>query len=207
MCTRAIIRPWRRRDVCRRRIRTCRTSRSGLRKAAASAMRSSRPPGRVLVAADYSQIELRIMAHLSRDERLLEAFRTGTDVHRATAGEILGVAPEDVTDEQRRAAKAVNFGLIYGMSAFGLGRQLGIERAEAQDYVDRYFARYPRCAGSSWTRRKKSRASAATSRPCTVAGCICRRSTPATHSAGNTPSARRSTRRCRARRRTSSNAR
>lgn len=101
------------------------------------------PPGRVLVAADYSQIELRIMAHLSNDDRLLEAFRTGVDVHRATAAEILGVPLEEVSDEQRRAAKAVNFGLIYGMSAFGLGRQLGIDRGAAQDYVDRYFARYP----------------------------------------------------------------
>ena len=101
------------------------------------------PPGRVLVAADYSQIELRIMAHLSNDERLLEAFRTGADVHRATASEILGIALDAVSDEQRRAAKAVNFGLIYGMSAFGLGRQLGIDRGAAQEYVDLYFARYP----------------------------------------------------------------
>lgn len=101
------------------------------------------PPGRVLVAADYSQIELRIMAHLSQDERLLEAFRTGADVHRATAAEILGLAIDKVSDEQRRAAKAVNFGLIYGMSAFGLGRQLGIDRGSAQEYVDMYFARYP----------------------------------------------------------------
>ena len=101
------------------------------------------PPGRVLVAADYSQIELRIMAHLSQDERLLDAFRTGADVHRATAAEILGIALDNVTDEQRRATKAVNFGLIYGMSAFGLGRQLGIDRGAAQEYVDLYFARYP----------------------------------------------------------------
>jgi DNA polymerase-1 len=83
------------------------------------------------------------MAHLSNDDRLLEAFRTGVDVHRATAAEILGVPLDDVSDEQRRAAKAVNFGLIYGMSAFGLGRQLGIDRASAQEYVDRYFAHYP----------------------------------------------------------------
>jgi len=101
------------------------------------------PPGRVLIAADYSQIELRIMAHLSNDDRLLEAFRTGADVHRATAAEIFGIAQDAVSDEQRRAAKAVNFGLIYGMSAFGLGRQLGIERGAAQEYVDLYFARYP----------------------------------------------------------------
>jgi DNA polymerase I len=101
------------------------------------------PPGRLLVAADYSQIELRIMAHLSRDARLLEAFRTGSDVHRATAAEIFGITLDTVSDEQRRAAKAVNFGLIYGMSAFGLGRQLGIDRGSAQEYVELYFARYP----------------------------------------------------------------
>jgi DNA polymerase-1 len=100
-------------------------------------------PGCRMLAADYSQIELRIMAHLSGDERLLAAFAEGQDIHRATAAEILGLAPEQVTSEQRRSAKAINFGLIYGMSAFGLGRQLGIERAEAQEYVDRYFARYP----------------------------------------------------------------
>ncbi len=99
--------------------------------------------GHRLLAADYSQIELRIMAHLSGDERLLAAFAAGQDIHRATAAEILGLPPEQVTSEQRRSAKAINFGLIYGMSAFGLARQLGIERAAAQDYVDRYFARYP----------------------------------------------------------------
>jgi len=101
------------------------------------------PPGRVLIAADYSQIELRIMAHLSQDSRLLEAFRTGRDVHRATAAEILGIAPDVISNEQRRAAKAVNFGLIYGMSAFGLARQLGIDRSAAQAYIELYFARYP----------------------------------------------------------------
>jgi len=100
-------------------------------------------PGYRLLAADYSQIELRLMAHLSGDERLLEAFATDQDIHRATAAEILGLAPEQVSGEQRRSAKAINFGLIYGMSAFGLARQLGIERGAAQDYVDRYFARYP----------------------------------------------------------------
>lgn len=100
-------------------------------------------PGHRLLAADYSQIELRIMAHLSGDERLLAAFAGGLDIHRATAAEILGLAPEDVSSEQRRSAKAINFGLIYGMSAFGLARQLGIERGAAQEYVDRYFERYP----------------------------------------------------------------
>jgi DNA polymerase-1 len=100
-------------------------------------------PGYRLLAADYSQIELRIMAHLSGDERLLAAFAAGQDIHRATAAEIHGLTPDEVTSDQRRSAKAINFGLIYGMSAFGLARQLGIERREAQAYVDTYFARYP----------------------------------------------------------------
>ncbi|HCB13896.1 MAG TPA: DNA polymerase I [Gammaproteobacteria bacterium] len=100
-------------------------------------------PGYVMLAADYSQIELRIMAHLSGDEGLLRAFAAGTDVHRATAAEVFGAAPDQVSTEQRRSAKAINFGLIYGMSAFGLARQLGIERDAAQAYVNRYFARYP----------------------------------------------------------------
>ncbi|MCP5420511.1 MAG: DNA polymerase I [Gammaproteobacteria bacterium] len=101
------------------------------------------PPGFRILAADYSQIELRIMAHLSGDERLLQAFAEGEDIHRATAAEVFGVPLGQVEVAQRRAAKAINFGLIYGMSAFGLARQLGIERGAAQDYVDRYFARYP----------------------------------------------------------------
>ncbi len=96
-----------------------------------------------IVSADYSQIELRIMAHLSGDEGLLEAFAHGEDVHRATAGEIFGVTPLEVGPDQRRVAKSINFGLIYGMSAFGLARQLGLERSAAQTYIDRYFARYP----------------------------------------------------------------
>ncbi|MBK1644392.1 DNA polymerase I [Thiocapsa imhoffii] len=100
-------------------------------------------PGHRLMAADYSQIELRIMAHLSGDERLLAAFASGLDIHRATAAEILGLPPEAVSSDQRRSAKAINFGLIYGMSAFGLARQLGIDRGAAQAYVDRYFERYP----------------------------------------------------------------
>jgi DNA polymerase-1 len=100
-------------------------------------------PGHKLLAADYSQIELRIMAHLSGDERLLAAFAAGADIHRATAAEVWGLAPEEVTGDQRRSAKAINFGLIYGMSAFGLARQLGIGRDAAQHYVDLYFRRYP----------------------------------------------------------------
>ncbi|HET8551966.1 MAG TPA: DNA polymerase I [Gammaproteobacteria bacterium] len=101
------------------------------------------PPGCKIVAADYSQIELRIMAHLSGDAALQKAFSTGEDIHRATAAEVFGLDPEKVSNDQRRSAKAINFGLIYGMSAFGLGRQLGIDRGQAQDYIDRYFDRYP----------------------------------------------------------------
>ena len=100
-------------------------------------------PNHVLLAADYSQIELRIMAHLSGDQGLLSAFAAGADIHRATAAEVFSVDPESVSEDQRRSAKAINFGLIYGMSAFGLGRQLGIGRSEAQAYVDLYFDRYP----------------------------------------------------------------
>jgi DNA polymerase I len=101
------------------------------------------PEGCVLLAADYSQIELRIMAHLSSDRRLLDAFAASEDIHRATAAEVFGVGLDQVSDGQRRSAKAINFGLIYGMSAFGLARQLGIQRGEAQAYVDLYFERYP----------------------------------------------------------------
>lgn len=101
------------------------------------------PPGSHIVSADYSQIELRIMAHLSGDASLLKAFAQGEDVHRATAAEVFGVPANEVSSEQRRYAKVINFGLIYGMSAFGLASQLGIERSAAQQYMDRYFARYP----------------------------------------------------------------
>jgi DNA polymerase-1 len=101
------------------------------------------PPGWVIVSADYSQIELRIMAHLSGDAGLRAAFQRGEDIHRATAAEVFGATPASVSSEQRRAAKAINFGLIYGMSAFGLARQLGIGRGEAQAYMNRYFERYP----------------------------------------------------------------
>ncbi len=96
-----------------------------------------------IVAADYSQIELRIMAHLSQDKGLLDAFAQGKDIHRATASEVFGIPLEEVTSEQRRSAKAINFGLIYGMSAFGLSQQIGVERKEAQRYMDLYFERYP----------------------------------------------------------------
>jgi len=99
--------------------------------------------GNKIVAADYSQIELRIMAHLSKDKGLLDAFANGKDIHKATAAEVFGIALDDVTTEQRRSAKAINFGLIYGMSAFGLAKQLNIPRNEAQKYMDLYFERYP----------------------------------------------------------------
>jgi DNA polymerase-1 len=101
------------------------------------------PQGHCIIAADYSQIELRIMAHFSGDPALLAAFADGSDVHRHTAAEVFDVALSEVTLEQRRSAKAINFGLIYGMSAFGLAKQLGIDRTLAQRYIDIYFQRYP----------------------------------------------------------------
>jgi len=104
------------------------------------------PEGSVIVSADYSQIELRIMAHLSQDEGLMRAFQEGQDVHRATAAEVFSVTPLEVTADQRRVAKVINFGLIYGMSAFGLASNLGIGRDAAKLYIDRYFARYPGAA-------------------------------------------------------------
>jgi len=100
-------------------------------------------PGCVIVSADYSQIELRIMAHLSGDPGLLKAFHEDADIHRATAAEVQGVPPDQVTADMRRMAKAVNFGLIYGMSEFGLAQQLNVERTVARAYIDRYFTRYP----------------------------------------------------------------
>ena len=101
------------------------------------------PPGHVIVSCDYSQIELRIMAHLSDDAALLQAFHEGMDVHRATASEVFGVAPDQVSSEQRRYAKVINFGLIYGMSSYGLARNLGIDNTAARNYIERYFERYP----------------------------------------------------------------
>ncbi|MEC7120315.1 MAG: DNA polymerase I [Pseudomonadota bacterium] len=101
------------------------------------------PEGRVLLAADYSQIELRLMAHFSQDAALLTAFREGRDIHQATAAEVLGIPLAQVSSEQRRQAKAINFGLLYGMSSFGLSKQLKLSRAESQDYINQYFARYP----------------------------------------------------------------
>ncbi len=115
------------------------------------------PPGTTIVSADYSQIELRIMAHISRDESLLKAFAAGEDIHRATAAEIFGLTPQTVDNEQRRYAKVINFGLIYGMSAFGLARQLDIERSAAQQYMDRYFQRYPGVAEYMRVTREQAR--------------------------------------------------
>jgi DNA polymerase-1 len=114
-------------------------------------------PGSTIVSADYSQIELRIMAHISRDESLLKAFAAGEDIHRATAAEIFGLTPQTVDNEQRRYAKVINFGLIYGMSAFGLARQLDIERSAAQQYMDRYFQRYPGVAEYMRVTREQAR--------------------------------------------------
>ncbi len=114
-------------------------------------------PGHLLVSADYSQIELRIMAHLSGDPSLLAAFAQGEDIHRATAAEIFAVPIEQVSSEQRRYIKAVNFGLIYGMSAFGLAAQLGIERGAAQQFIDKYFARYPGVAQYMRQTREQAR--------------------------------------------------
>jgi len=116
------------------------------------------PAGSHIVSADYSQIELRIMAHISRDAGLLKAFEAGEDIHRATAAEIFSVELDQVAAEQRRYAKVINFGLIYGMSAFGLAAQLGIERSAAQQYMDRYFARYPGVAEYMRATREKARA-------------------------------------------------
>jgi len=101
------------------------------------------PPGSVIISADYSQIELRIMAHISEDANLLRAFEAGEDIHRATASEMFGRPLKEVTSEERRYAKTINFGLIYGMQAFGLAQQMGIERATAQAYIQSYFTRYP----------------------------------------------------------------
>ena len=112
------------------------------------------PPGHALVSADYSQVELRIMAHLSEDPALLEAFHQGDDIHRVTAAEIFGVPASDVSADQRRTIKAVNFGLIYGMSAFGLATQLNIERGAAQQFIERYFTRYPGVA--AYTQRTRA---------------------------------------------------
>ncbi len=115
------------------------------------------PPDHCIISADYSQIELRIMAHISQDDRLLHAFAAGEDIHRATAAEIFGVSHDQINQEQRRYAKVINFGLIYGMSEFGLAAQLGIERSAARAYIERYFARYPGVERYMQETREKAR--------------------------------------------------
>ncbi len=116
------------------------------------------PPGSVIMSCDYSQIELRIMAHISGDASLRRAFELGLDIHRATAGEIFGIAPEEVGPDQRRLAKVINFGLMYGMSAYGLAANLGIERDAARNYIDRYFSRYPGVASYMEETRRLAKA-------------------------------------------------
>jgi len=115
------------------------------------------PHGSKIMSADYSQVELRIMAHLSGDKSLLDAFARGEDVHRHTAAEVFDAKPPDVSADQRRVAKVINFGLIYGMSAFGLAQNLSIERAAAQSYMDKYFARYPGVAAYMERTRHEAR--------------------------------------------------
>ena len=116
------------------------------------------PAGRLIVSADYSQIELRIMAHLSGDKTLIAAFQNGEDVHRRTAAEVFGIAPENVSPEQRRYAKTINFGLIYGMGQYGLAKSLGIDNLSAKNFIDRYFVRYPGVA--EYMQRTKEQAAA-----------------------------------------------
>ena len=128
---------------CRRRSPICRTSRSAPRTAAKSAAPSSPTPGHKLVSADYSQIELRLLAEIADIEQLRKAFREGLDIHAMTASEMFGVPVKDMPAEVRRRAKAINFGIIYGISAFGLANQLGIEREEAGAYIRKYFERFP----------------------------------------------------------------
>ena len=164
------------------------------------------PPGSKIVSADYSQIELRIMAHLSGDRSLVEAFARGEDIHRHTASEVFGTPRAEVTSEQRRYAKVINFGLIYGMSAFGLAQNLGIERSPRRATWTS-TSRAIRAWRSTWSARARKRASAATWRPCSAAGCGCPTSARRTWRAARAPSARRSTRRCRAPPRTSSSSR
>jgi DNA polymerase-1 len=114
--------------------------------------------GKVFLAADYSQIDLRVLAHFSRDEALCKAFRSGEDIHRATAAEVFGVGLKEVSEEQRRRAKAINFGIVYGQQAFGLSQSLGLSMAEAQGLIDRYFQRYH--GVKSWIEETKRRAKA-----------------------------------------------
>ena len=132
---------WRLLGVCLATTRTCKTFPSAPPRVVACEAFVA-PAGSVIASADYSQIELRIMAHISGDEALLQAFHQGLDVHRATAAEVFGLALDQVSSEQRRYAKVINFGLIYGMSAYGLARNLGIDNTAAKNYIERYFARF-----------------------------------------------------------------
>jgi DNA polymerase I-like protein with 3'-5' exonuclease and polymerase domains len=163
-------------------------------------------PGHRLLAADYSQIELRIMAHLSGDQGLLRAFAEDRDIHQATAAEVFGVALDQVSGDQRRSAKAINFGLIYGMSAFGLARQLGV-RAARRKTMSICISRAIRACGATWSPHASRRGAMATSKRCLADVCTCRTSARAIASYSSTPNAARSTRRCRARLPTSSSAR
>ena len=165
------------------------------------------PPGSVIVSADYSQIELRIMAHLSSDPALSRAFHEGADIHRATAADIFGVPLAEVTTDQRRYIKAVNFGLIYGMSAFGLAQQLGIERGAAATVHRQVLPAISRVWRRTCARRAISPASTATSKRCSDGGCGCPISRRRAGRVAPAPNARRSTRRCKARRRISSSSR
>jgi DNA polymerase-1 len=161
------------------------------------------PPGHVIMSADYSQIELRIMAHLSSDPALAAAFHAGLDIHRATAADIFGVKPDEVSADQRRYIKAVNFGLIYGMSAFGLAQQLNIERSAAGQFIERYFQRYPAWP-STWRARASRHARTVTSKRCSAGGYGCPTSRRPAARGARPPSAPRSTRLCKGRRPTSS---
>jgi DNA polymerase-1 len=154
------------------------------------------PAGYKLLAADYSQIELRIMAHLSKDEGLMNAFRNNLDVHTATAAEVFKVELAEVTSDQRRSAKAINFGLIYGMGAQKLGKDIGVDTKTAKAYIDTYFARYPGVR-EYMERTRAQAADQATSRPSSGGACTCRRSTRTSRRNAPPPNARRSTRRCR----------
>ena len=155
------------------------------------------PAGKKILAIDYSQIELRIMAHLSQDKALLDAFAQGRDIHRATAAEVFGVGLDEVTTEQRRRAKAVNFGLIYGMSAFGLAQQLDISRGEAQHYVDTYFARFP-AYWIIWNAPASRLMHWVMLRPCLAGVYICRRSKVKIWAGAKAQNVQRSTLRCKA---------
>jgi DNA polymerase-1 len=156
-------------------------------------------PGHVIASADYSQIELRIMAHISGDASLLLAFHDGMDVHRATAAEVFGVQTHEVSSEQRRYAKVINFGLIYGMSAYGLARNLGIDNTAAKNYIERYFARYPGVKHYMDSTKIDAPKPKAMSKQCLVAVCICPKSIPPTAHAVLVPNVLPSTLPCKAR--------